>query len=120
MPSAIRAVVCYALRTRPTKKTGCRDKEQVVLEITVLTAHFSDKAHERLVQYETLIKRCTSFIGRGITLCDHNSLLFPNVEAHSPPCQESSAMLKAKDAKSRCPQPTSLSDPWNHVHLHEI
>ena len=53
--------------------------------LTVLVAHFSDRAEERSSQWELLVKRSASFTGHVITLCDHNSLLLPHVEARTPP-----------------------------------
>ena len=65
------------------------------------------------------MKRSASFIGHVMTLCDNNSLLFPLVEAQSPPCEELSGVPKARDAQLRWLRATSLNDVSNHVHVLE-
>ena len=86
---------------------------------TVVAAHFSDQANALLAHLEMLTKQSASFTSHVITLYDHNSLLFPHVATHCPPCQQSSAVLKAKDVEWRCLQSTTLSDLWNHIHRHD-
>ena len=85
-------------------------------KMTVLAAHFTDQLEERSSQWELLAKRSASFTGDVITLCHHNSLLLHHVEAHTPPSQELSNALAARDADLRLLQLTSLSDVYNHVH----
>ena len=85
-------------------------------KLTILAAHFSDQANERQRQWRLVLQRATSFKGHFLTLCDHNSLLFPTSEALHQPLEDAPAVLAAWDLEFRWPRDSSLHSGCSQIH----
>ena len=59
-------------------------------KLVILAAHFSEQVEER---QRLLLQRSSSLTGHLLTLCDHNSLLFPTSEPLQPAVDDTQAVL---------------------------
>ena len=88
------------------------------LRLTVLSAHFHDKAAERRRQWEAVDR----FVQRHaltvhVCLCDHNSVVVPGIDSHTvPKSVESADTLLARQVELATLANWNLSDVWPVVH----
>ena len=86
-------------------------------KLTVLAAHFSDQVEERQSQWRLLLKRASTLQGNLLTLCDHNSLLFPTAEALQPSAvSDAPAVVIAGELEFQWLRDTALHDCWLQIH----
>ena len=88
------------------------------LRLTVLSAHFHDKAAERRRQWEAVDR----FVQRHaltvhVSLCDHNSVVVPGVDSLTvPKSGESADTLLARQVEVAILANWNISDVWLVVH----